>query len=513
MFLVVMATSTASLDTLFQSINSRGIYTAILVGILFSLVSWFALFTKASDQITKMLATAQLLADALLASYITYVTGGLQSAFILIYGLNILTGSILLFTTGAIVAALLSVFSFAGVAFVGLGSNLFHDGHSVVRLVFVCCSLILVGGMVALLFKNRQELISSLRRTRQDLKGLTELQIAIVDHIPSGVLLVSPNKYVLYCNELARSILGVPVLGQSLVNLKVEQFLFQGLAELSYQNKSGQNLTLRYQTIALDENQSLIVFEDITNVRALEDQVRLKQRLASIGHLAAGLAHEIKNPLASLSGSIQLLKKKEELSESELKLMSIVLRETDRLDSLLQNFLDYAKPSRLDLKNIAVRSLIEPIVGLCKNDLTQSEKQIEFDMDIPQDLHCVLDAQKMKQIFWNLIRNAVSSIERAGKVKISAYLKVNQNEEILRFEVQDSGKGMDEETQTRAFEPFFTNKSDGTGLGLALVYQIIQVHEGTIGIESGLGEGSLFWIELRKAGPKVKTVTMDGVAA
>lgn len=506
LFLSVMATSAASLDAIFREINSGGIYFAILFGVGISLVSWALTIKRDQSALILGVAWLQVIADIAISSYITYATGGLDSAFILIFGLSIITSAILLFTSGAIVSAVLAAAAFAIVSFFWTPDS-FSESNDYVRLVFVSASLLLVGGLVALLFKNREDLIRSLNRTSRDLKGLSELQAAIVDSIPSGIILVSPNKRVLYCNQLAESIVGSSLHSKNLSELNLDF-----LSEFSETHESplapdlSEPKIIRHQKIVLAEGQELIVFEDITNLRKLEGDIRLKEKLASVGQLAAGLAHEIKNPLASLSGSIQLLKNEMELSESDRRLMSIVIRETDRLDDLLQSFLDYAKPSSLQVRKVNLSELVDEVFELVgherKSAAESDKKQIELVNKVSSSLTAAVDFNQFKQVVWNLIKNAMNAIESKGQVVVRAVEITQEGEDFVRIEIEDNGVGMSTDTQSRIFEPFYTKKMAGTGLGLALVYQIVQAHEGSIGVDSQADEGSLFWVQIKKKGPR-----------
>jgi two-component system sensor histidine kinase PilS (NtrC family) len=224
----------------------------------------------------------------------------------------------------------------------------------------------------------------------------------------------------------------------------------------------------------------------------------LQERLATVGQLAAGIAHEIRNPLASLSGSIQLLKSESQLSPQSDKLMRIVLRETDRLDHLASSFLTYAKPSELSLEEVNLAKVFEEVVALVKNSKDFNHHKVQLGIQVDPSLQCKCDPRQLRQILWNLILNAIQAISTHGEVMISAF----QDDEKIKISVKDSGEGISEEVKKRVFDPFYTTKAGGSGLGLALVYQMVKNHGGTLGVESRVGEGSLFWFELFREGPK-----------
>jgi len=215
-----------------------------------------------------------------------------------------------------------------------------------------------------------------------------------------------------------------------------------------------------------------------------------------------GLAHEIKNPLASLSGSIQLLKSELSPDASEAKLMKIVLRETDRLDELLTNFLCYAKPAQLTVTMVRYRELVADILTLLQNSMEEeSRKRIQFKNELTENDQCLADEGKLKQVFWNLLKNAVSAIDKDGVIVVRAGRQQREGVEFLKISIEDSGAGIAADDVGRIFEPFFTRKVKGTGLGLAVVYQSIQAHRGHIGVNSQPGKGSEFWFEVPVKGP------------
>jgi two-component system sensor histidine kinase PilS (NtrC family) len=221
---------------------------------------------------------------------------------------------------------------------------------------------------------------------------------------------------------------------------------------------------------------------------------------ATVGQLAAGIAHEIRNPLASLSGSIQLMKGELTPSETTDKLMTIILRETDRLDHLLQNFLNYAKPSSLYLQHIRLCDLCNEVVSLIKNSPELKARDVEIEVKINSNLEAECDPKQLRQIFWNLLNNSVQAIIGKGRIKISAEEIQNDGHPAILFSVEDNGTGISKTALNKIFDPFYTTKATGTGLGLALVYQMVKTHGGRVGVESDEGKGTRIWFEFPKNG-------------
>ena len=226
---------------------------------------------------------------------------------------------------------------------------------------------------------------------------------------------------------------------------------------------------------------------------AMEAHLGRVQNLAQIGEMAAGLAHEIKNPLASLSGAIQILKGEMENNKDNMRLVHIVLRETDRLSSLVNNFLTFARPSAGQTERVNLGEAIAEIVTLFGKDSSVGQR-VKVDIDIISDVYIEIDPLQLRQVVWNLLLNGAESIDNEGRIKIS--VKKLKNERIV-VEVADSGCGMDEQTVKSIFNPFFTTKPSGTGLGLSIVYRILETYDCRMDVQSKVGQGSIFTMYFR----------------
>ena len=233
---------------------------------------------------------------------------------------------------------------------------------------------------------------------------------------------------------------------------------------------------------------------------AMEAHLGRVQNLAQIGEMAAGLAHEIKNPLASLSGAIQILIGEMENNKDNMRLVHIVLRETDRLSSLVNNFLTFARPSAGQTERVNLGEAVAEIVALFGKDGSVGQR-VKVDLDIIPDAYIEIDPLQLRQVVWNLLLNGAESIENEGTIKIS--VKKHKNERIL-VEVADNGCGMDEQTVKSIFNPFFTTKPSGTGLGLSIVYRILETYDCRMDVQSKLGQGSIFTMYFKPVDPILK---------
>jgi two-component system sensor histidine kinase PilS (NtrC family) len=244
-----------------------------------------------------------------------------------------------------------------------------------------------------------------------------------------------------------------------------------------------------------DTTGTVITFQDLTHIRALEETSRRQDRLAAIGRMAASIAHEIRNPLAAMRGSIQMLRADMEGDSSQTELMEIILRESDRLNRIISDFLNYARPRSIIQSEIDVGELLHRTFTLLRNSHEIRERQI-IKEDVPSTPVLIdADSEQLQQVFWNLARNALQSMPGGGTLR--AVVEKNSNNR-LRIAFSDTGRGMSPQQVENLFEPF-SSTTGGTGLGLSIVYQIIRDHGGTINVRSREGQGTTITIELPAA--------------
>lgn len=245
----------------------------------------------------------------------------------------------------------------------------------------------------------------------------------------------------------------------------------------------------------LQEKINIDLIKDVTEVRFLEEQLKQKEKLAAIGQLAAGIAHEIRNPLAGISGSIQLLSA-DKIEPDQQKLMKIILKEIDRLNNLITEFLDYAKPEKKPEQTVDLSLVLEDVVQNLKR---HPDSGFEMNWDVTLSPQLVLGfSEKLKQCFLNIVLNALQAMKDRVGSKLEISLKNDASYVIVS--IKDNGSGMSDETRKRIFEPFYTTKSKGTGLGLALTHKILESHQARVVVESEIGKGTEFIIKF----PKIK---------
>jgi two-component system sensor histidine kinase PilS (NtrC family) len=336
-----------------------------------------------------------------------------------------------------------------------------------------------------------------------DYEELERLNQSILTNINSGLMVINASGRIRSFNSAASKITGYSL--EEVYNRPIEAILPEfgpfdpeGMVviergETDYFKSEKEILTLGYSASRVVDNNNeslglLVTFQDLTEYKALEDQLKRSDRLAAVGRLASGLAHEIRNPLASISGSVQLLLEDEKVTEEDRHLMKIVIKEADRLSVLLSDFLNFARPSALHLELIDIASLVDELIALLNSSGQFQDVVIEKKYSGPISMN--IDPQKMSQVLWDLLINAGEAARPEGKIRIN--INAAQGEIVI----EDTGAGIADEDFDRLFEPFYTTKDKGTGLGLANAYANVEAHQGRIYVEPGSLGGARFIIEL-----------------
>jgi two-component system sensor histidine kinase HydH len=229
-------------------------------------------------------------------------------------------------------------------------------------------------------------------------------------------------------------------------------------------------------------------------LKMAQEHLKRVEKMAAMDEMISGIAHEVKNPLASLSGSIQLLQEDTVPGSYEDKLMQIILRETDRLKNIVNDLRFFAKPSKVNAEQADLPQLIEETIALFVNDPSW-EDRIQIELDIEPGVAVFIDPDHFKQIFWNLMRNAAQAIQGNGmiRIKLKSYKKTK-----VYLTIEDTGSGIEKEQARHIFDPFYTTKAEGTGLGLSIIHRLIDTYNGMIDFETFPGKGSVFTVLFRK---------------
>jgi two-component system sensor histidine kinase PilS (NtrC family) len=235
--------------------------------------------------------------------------------------------------------------------------------------------------------------------------------------------------------------------------------------------------------------------EDLTAIRRLEREVRMQDKLAAVGRLAAAIAHEIRNPLTSIAGSVSMLSGASEMTDEQRQLLRIVTRESERLNQIITDFLAYSRGKQYRFDRVDLIPLVEDTLTLLDHRLVAENAGIRIERKLGfAEAWTLADGDKIKQVFWNFCQNAVRAMREGGVLTVS----VETIGEDWQINFADTGEGMSTQQTEKIFEPFQSGFEGGTGLGLAIVYQIVQAHEGKVWARSRVGEGTTFVLRLRR---------------
>lgn len=331
------------------------------------------------------------------------------------------------------------------------------------------------------------------------LSVIRRLNEMIVETMPAGLLIINHQGVVLQMNPGAERIFGEQSLnGKTLeqllpeLNIRVHESDQAVRTEVKYQ-RDGENFLFGLQVLpqhseTLGEKTYLVVLEDLTQIRKLEFAVRQSEKMAAIGSLAAGIAHEIRNPLAGISGSIELLSQQFS-SEDDRKLTKIILREIDRLNHLISEFLDFAKPEKPPVDAVNLNQILKEVLDNAK---LSSAVTVDVKTSFADEAIILGHRDKLKQAFLNIVINSFQAMNESSRKVLDVETRIDGDNVVVA--VKDSGCGMKSETKKKMFEPFVTTKPKGTGLGLAITHKILESHAAKVFVESEVGLGTEFLI-------------------
>ena len=460
----------------------------------------------------------QFAGDIFIETMLVYFTGGHDSPFSFLYLVSIITASMLLYRRGGMIVASGSAIFYGGLIdllYYGVlpppEQRLFEPTHWTPVRLYLGLGINFAGFyatafLTSYISENLRKTYEELRANRQNLAHLQALNENVVESIPSGLLTLTPLGAVSFSNPAAAEILKRSpgaLIGRDLTQIGVfsaEEWetirntlatdrLVRGEKQVAI--GEGDLRTIGYALTplnTLDGKPSglTLIFQDLTEMKELESQVRMKDRMAAVGELSAGIAHEIRNPLAAIAGSVQVLKNSDALSPQEQRLMSIILKESERLNKTIAEFLRFVRPQEKHTAEFDVAAcLLETLDLLANSPELLSNHGIERDIHPPSFI-LTGDADQIRQVFWNVARNAFQAMPRGGTLRVSTDVSA----EYYRIEFADTGKGMSEADQRRLFQPFRTTFPTGTGLGMAISYRIVQEHRGKFEIDSLQGVGT-----------------------
>jgi len=461
----------------------------------------------------RMQSKMQVVADLFFATAVIYITGGIDTSFNFLYPLIIIVASTLLSEAGAYLTA--------GMCFVLLGgilefsyfdlihsySNTRPDLKSLQAVIFINLFAYLAIAYLANKLANRMRLADvALKDKSFELENLQFLHEIIVRSISSGLITTDLDGTIKLVNPAAKSLLDRGT--EELAGRSVQQ-LFSDLlpvanaprSEVRAQTPRGVEKLIGVGCSGLlgsggDTIGYIYTFTDLTEIRHLERELHLRDRLAAVGRLAAGIAHEIRNPLSSIAGSVKMLSDIATLTDDQRALLGIVTRESERLNAIISDFLTYSRDRKFQSTSVDLCQLLSDTLTLLES--RPSAIRIEHSFSHPVAM-AEGDGDKLKQVFWNLASNSIRAMAGSGVLTVT----LDQVEDNWRIRFQDTGGGIPPQLIEKIFEPFQSGFEGGTGLGLAIVYRIIQAHQAHIKVRSEPGKGSEFTLIFRQSMPKL----------
>jgi two-component system, NtrC family, sensor histidine kinase PilS len=489
-----------------------------LLGLTFALTVVYSLTLRQAEQ-HRWLVDLQLAADAGIVSAIVYLTGGVNSYFSTLYALPIVAASMLQRWHGGIVVGVLSSVLYTGIVlaqYFGTPASpivVVAQGLPPLRVAIYTVGLnvfgfLAVAALTGYLAEGLRRADAQLQQASSELADVQAFSRHVVDSLTSGLATTDMTGIVVTYNRAAEAITGLTgprAIGEpasAVLQLPVSLAGLFGPAaerpkhtrvEYGFTRTDGRQIEMGLSAAPLmtprGETGFILTFQDVTESRKLEREARVQQRLAAVGEMAAGIAHEIRNPLASMSGSIQILRQELPLTDEQGQLMDIVIRESERLNETIRSFLAYARPQRQSMRHMDVRQVITDTATLLQNSPERSESH-RIGVDVPgEPVMLQADEAQIRQIVWNLATNGLRAMPSGGALTLAVSPSTDDAPHVA-ISVSDEGVGIAPDELEGIFQPFRGSFERGTGLGLAMVHRIVSDYSGEVKVNSTRGAGT-----------------------
>ncbi|HXP40305.1 MAG TPA: ATP-binding protein [Candidatus Acidoferrales bacterium] len=484
-----------------------------------TILLWFALsifYTVLLSfwQEHRLQASLQVLTDLALVSLVVHETGGWDSSLNFLYPLVIIVAGILLPRVWAHLVAALAFILYGTVLelnYYGLVKS-YCTTHPELKtlqaIIFVnLFAYVAIAYLAGLLTTKLRQARVQLRNASGALENLQILHENIIQSISSGLITTGLDGRITLVNSAAQKLLECTP--DQLLGMPVNKVFLDALpdaesqqmhAEVRFDTATAFRKTVRVRVASLNVPDRgplgyVYALDDLTEIRRLEREVRLQDRLAAVGRLAAAIAHEIRNPLTSIAGSVSMLSGIPEMNAEHRQLLDIVTRESQRLNGIITDFLAYSRGKQYRFEKTDLVPLLEDTLTLMRHRMTAENTGIliESRFDV-REAWTLADGDKIKQVFWNFGENAVRAMRNGGTLKVA----IERLKDDWQVSFADTGTGMTPQQTEKIFEPFQSNFEGGTGLGLAVVYQIVQAHEGRVWARSKPEQGTTFVLRLRR---------------
>ncbi|HEY0871868.1 MAG TPA: ATP-binding protein [Vicinamibacterales bacterium] len=508
-----------------------------VIGVTYALTVAYALTLKQAEK-RRWLVDVQLVLDTMIVSAIVYLTGGINSYFSSLYTLPIIAATTIESRRGGVLIGILSCLMYAAIVvaqYAGIPgfeprpSQLLPELN--LALFTVGLNLFGFGAIAALtgyLAEGLRQADLQLQKASDQIEDLQAFSRHIIDSLTSGLATTDIDGRILTFNRAASHITGVEMadaVGASAIdvlNLPPEFHALFGTRterprlpriDVTFRRKDGRRIELGLATALLFTHRGeagfLLTFQDVTETRRLERQARVQQRLAAVGEMAAGIAHEIRNPLASMAGSIQILRQEVPLTAEQSQLMDIVLRESERLNETIRNFLAFARPQRHAMSKVDARRVVTDAATLLENS-PESNHRIAVEAP-PDAVWLQADEGQLRQIVWNLATNGLRAMPNGGTLTLAVRESGGPGDPdggVVVIEVRDQGTGIAPEELDAIFQPFRAGFVRGTGLGLSIVQRIVADYGGEIQVTSDQDTGTAVLVRLPRMTNVRKTAAL-----
>ncbi|MBI2027831.1 MAG: PAS domain-containing protein [Deltaproteobacteria bacterium] len=471
--------------------SSELISIYFLLALTYLVTFFYVLGIRRVENIT-LFASSQTVYDILFVTTLIYVLKTPDSIFNILYSVIIFFSSLLFQRGGAWLTACLCTISFS----LYLTYNPIVDSERHLYVLFI-------NNFIFFLVAYATGTLSEqLKMTGMRLKEKESFTQTVIHNLTNGLIVSDQSEHIIFMNPAAESIFSKTK--SELLHKKISEVLpslelDQKSQDTEYLVNDEKKVLEIFQSVFKDaegkEIGKILIVQDRTQIKCLEEKIRMSDKLAAVGKLAAGIAHEIRNPLASVSGSLQLLKKSAHVDEDDKKLMNIMLKETERLNTLITELLAFVRPAEIRPTRIKIKEFIEEMFSAFRQHPLY-QKKIQLHHEGKEDVFFYIDGEKFKQILWNILINSAQAIEDEGDI----FIEWEDKDSVQLLTIRDTGGGINTEIKEKIFDPFFTTKEGGTGLGLATTYKIIEAHGGDIAVESESGKGTSFILSLPKRG-------------
>jgi two-component system sensor histidine kinase PilS (NtrC family) len=456
----------------------------------------------------------QVVTDLLMVTLVVYATGGVDSSLNFLYPLVIIVACVLLPRLWAYLTAALAFILYGTILELTYfeivpSYSTTHPGLRTLQAIILVnlFAFLAVAYLAALLAAKLRQVDVRLKHTSGVLRNLQALHENIIQAVSGGLITTGLEGHITLVNPAAQTLLERPE--AELIGRNIQEFFLDRLpqarsdqphSEIRSATRVNFHKTFRVRVSELSAADHgalgyVYTVDDLTEIRRLEREVRMQDRLAAVGRLAAAIAHEIRNPLTSIAGSVNLLTTVPDLSDEHRQLLQIVTRESDRLNGIITDFLAYSRGKQYRFAEVDLVPLLDDTLTLLEHRLAAENAGIRMERHFETTQAWTLaDGDKLKQVFWNFCENAIRAMREAGGT-LRVYLQAENTDWQIIF--ADTGPGMRPQLVEKIFEPFQSEFEGGTGLGLAIVYQIVQAHEGKVWARSKLGQGTEFVLRLR----------------